>query len=295
MYSSLFFIIVFALFNCSESKKTTIQTSQKTFKPISKRQDSIPKTLVTCDSLKSFQTIEVGGRKIDIAVPNGAIKGNLLILQGFAFPKDDWCKKSSLCKKALAEGYVLIMPEMGKSNYMSRIYPETRADWRKEPQKAWLTDSVFQVLQKKYCLLLPNQKNYMIGLSTGARGVAVVALEHPTLFKAVAALSGDYDQSKIPQDRVHIGYMGAYQKFPKRWSEEENIVFQIAKWKTPIYLGHGKLDNVCPASQTKLFYDALQKNHPNLRVKLSMPANHTHDYKYWDWEVDNVLSFFREF
>lgn len=290
MYYLWFLILTsFLLLNCSESKK---EETPKVAKKVTIQEPVKPQTPV-CDSLKKFQTIYVAGRAVDIAVPIVPIKGNLLILQGFAFPKDDWCKKSSLCKKALAEGYVLIMPEMGKSNYMSHVYPELRADWKKEPQKAWLTDSVFSVLQKKYCLLLPTQKNYMIGLSTGARGVAVVALEHPTLFTAAAALSGDYDQSKIPQDKVHIGYMGSYQRFPKRWAEEENIVFRIATWKTPIYLGHGKLDNVCPASQTKLFYDALQKHHPNLKVKLSMPANHTHDYKYWDSEVDHVLSFFK--
>jgi len=288
-YLFSFILTSFLLLNCSESKK---ESPQKVVQKVAATEPP-KKEIPICDSLKSFQTIKIAGRDVDIAVPTVPIKGNLLILQGFAFPKDDWCKKSSLCKKALAEGYVLIMPEMGKSNYMSHIYPELRADWKKEPQKAWLTDSVFSVLQKKYCLLLPTQKNYMIGLSTGARGVAVVALEYPTLFTAAAALSGDYDQSKIPQDRVHIGYTGTYQKFPKRWAEEENIVFQIAKWKTPIYLGHGMLDNVCPASQTKLFYDALTKHHPNLKVTLSMPTNHTHDYKYWDWEVDNVLSFFK--
>ncbi|WP_448528457.1 prolyl oligopeptidase family serine peptidase [Raineya sp.] len=268
----------------NEVKTSHHDTTTKKHKPI-------------CDSLQSFQTLKIAGRLVDVALPNPKIpiKGNLLILQGFAFPKDDWCKKSSLCQKALAEGYILIMPEMGKSNYMSKLYPETRSDWRKEPQKHWLTDSVFQFLQEKYCLLLPTQKNFIVGLSTGGRGVAVVALEKPELFTAAAALSGDYDQSKIPQDRVHIGYMGAFQQFPKRWKEEENIVFQIQKWKTPIYLGHGKQDKVCPYTQTQVFYEALRKNHPTLKVKLNLPAQYAHDYKYWDYEVDNILAFFREF
>lgn len=250
-----------------------------------------------CDTILSWQTLYIAGRAIDIALPPMGVrrKANLLILPGFAFPKDDWCKRSSLCRKALAEGYTLIMPEMGKSNYMSKLYPQTRPDWRKEPQKSWLVDTLFKVLQEKYCLLLPSQKNFAIGLSTGGRGVAVVALAKPHLFTAVAALSGDYDPSQIPQDRVHIGYMGAYNLFPKRWQKEENILFYVKHWKTPIYLGHGKKDQVCPYTQTLAFYKALQTHHPNLKVKLNLPDTFAHDYQYWDYEVDKVLSFFREF
>ncbi|MFN3315618.1 MAG: prolyl oligopeptidase family serine peptidase [Raineya sp.] len=285
--SLLFFL------NCSEKNSEVKNIDSTKIAPISQVLASPPLPPL-CDTLAEFQTLSVAGHQVDIARPKGQSIGNLLVLQGFAFPKDDWCKKSTLCKKALSAGYTLIMPEMGKSNYMSKLYPQTRADWRKEPQKHWLTDSLFSFLQNKYCLLLPTQKNFMVGLSTGARGVAVVALEKPELFAAVAALSGDYEQSKIPQDRVHIGYMGSYQQFPKRWSEEENIVFQIKKWKTPIYIGHGKLDKVCPYQQSQIFYEAIRKNHPNLRVKLNLPAQYAHDYRYWDYEVDNILQFFGE-
>jgi len=247
----------------------------------------------TCDTLANFQTLLVAGHQVDIACPKAESVGNLLVLPGFAFPKDDWCKKSSLCRKALAAGYTLIMPEMGKSNYMSQIYPQTRPDWQKEPQKHWLSDSLFSFLQNKYCLLLPTEKNFIVGLSTGARGAAIIALEKPELFAAVAALSGDYEQSKIPKDRVHIGYMGTYKQFPKRWAEEESVVFQIKKWKTPIYIGHGKLDKICPYQQSKILYEALRKHHPNLPIKLSLPAQYAHDYRYWDYEVDNILEFFK--
>ncbi len=298
MQKQIWFYLLIA-WACSEKSFQPTQNPQQSQinQEILTHNNAIKEPISICDSLQNFQTLQIAGRLVDIALPDPKtpIKGNLLILQGFAFPKDDWCKKSSLCQKALAEGYILIMPEMGKSNYMSKLYPETRADWRKEPQKQWLIDTVFRFLQEKYCLLLPTQKNFIVGLSTGGRGVAVVALEKPELFTAVAALSGDYDQSKIPQDRVHIGYMGTFQQFPKRWKQEENILFQIHKWKTPIYLGHGKQDKVCPYSQTQIFYEALRKNHPKLKVKLNLPLQYAHNYQYWDYEVDNILAFFREF
>ncbi|MEM9981997.1 MAG: alpha/beta hydrolase-fold protein [Bacteroidota bacterium] len=246
------------------------------------------------DSLQSFQTLQIGKHLVDIALPKESvtIKGNLLILQGFNFPKDDWCKKSSLCKKALAEGYVLIMPEMGKSVYATKLYPETREDWRHYPTKTWLVDTVFSHLQEKYGLLLSSQQNYMIGLSTGARGIALVALDHPTLFTACAALSGDYDPTRVPNDRLITAYYGAYELFPTRWAQVDNVVAKIEEWRTPIYLGHGKRDKVVAWEETQWFYDQLIQQAPEFPVKLSLLEIYGHDYTYWDFEVDRVLDFF---
>lgn len=287
---ALLAVCLFVFLNCSKQEEKALKDNP----PSSLVALTDPLLASSCDSLAEFQTLTVAGHRVDIARPKSKSVANLLILPGFAFPKDDWCKKSSLCRKALAAGYTLIMPEMGKSNYMSKLYPQTRPDWRKEPQKHWLTDSLFSFLQSKYCLLLPTQKNFVVGLSTGARGVAVVALAKPELFTAAAALSGDYEQTQIPQDRVHIGYMGSYRQFPKRWAEDENIIFQIKNWKTPIYIGHGKLDKVCPYQQSQIFYEAIRRHHPNLRVKLHLPAQYAHDYRYWDYEVENILAFFEQ-
>jgi len=258
-----------------------------------KTTDLIQNPKKMCDSLQSFQTLTVQGHTVDIAVPKtDKIQGNIVILQGFAFPKDDWCKKTSLCKKALEKGYILIMPEMGKSNYVSEFYPETRKDWQKHPQKQWLVDTLFHFLQNKYYILLPEQNNFAVGLSTGGRGVAVCALAKPDIFKAVATLSGDFDQSKIPNDKVMIGYYGEYSKFEERWKTKDNIIHQIKDWKVPVYIGHGKLDPLVPYQQSELLYKSLQENCPDVPVKYHLSPVHAHNYTYWESEVDAVLSFF---
>ena len=250
-----------------------------------------------CLPLAQMQTLTIAGHDVDVATPKDSsqIKANLLILQGWSFPKDDWCKKSSLCKKALAQGYRLIMPEMGKSTYSSRLYPQTLAQWRKYPTLKWVTDSLIPHLQKQYCVMTPQQANFVVGLSTGARGAGLVVMNMPTLFKAAAALSGDFDQRKIPYDKIMTGFYGNIHQFPKRWAGEDNMVVNIQQFQTPFYLGHGKLDRVCPPAQTLLFYQTLKKHHPKLKTVLSMPAWAAHNYKYWDYEVDKFLNFFEEF
>ncbi|MCU0444665.1 MAG: prolyl oligopeptidase family serine peptidase [Microscillaceae bacterium] len=241
----------------------------------------------------SLTTLEIGGHWLDIHTPQGNSKGNIIVLPGWSFPRQDWCQKSALCRKARAAGYLLIMPEMGKSVYSSQFYPETLKDWQVYPNKAWLVNQMIPTLQKDYQMLLPNQKNYVLGLSTGGRGVAMLALALPDLFAACAALSGDFDQTQMPTDRLMIGYYGDYQRFKARWEGEDNPTRHAAHFKTPIYLGHGKQDKIVPVSQTEIFYKALKKANPKLIIRLNL-VNAQHDYAYWDSEVDNMLHFFAE-
>lgn len=260
----------------SESKKTGQNTNKKVY-----------------NTLDTFQTFKVAGHLTDILSPVGECKGNILVLPGWDFPRNDWCQKSSLCKTALKKGYRLIMPEMARSVYSSRYYKETLKEWLKYPNKGWLTDSLIPYLQNTYGILLTEQNNYVLGLSTGGRGVALLILAKPGFFKAGAALSGDFDQTKMPQDRLMIGFYGNYQQFPERWVGEDNPFRQIKNFKTPLYLGHGINDKIVPFEQSQLFYEALKKAQPDLKVIFNQ-AKGSHDYLYWDSEVEAMLKFFEE-
>ena len=242
------------------------------------------------DSLISTQ---ISGHWVDILYPESPqSKGNILVLPGWSFSRQDWCQKADLCKKASAEGYCLIFPEMGKSIYASQLYPETRDDWRQYPTLDWVLNAMIEQLQEEYQLLTSDQNNYLLGLSTGGRGVALIALKRPNLFKAAAALSGDFDQTKMPKDNLMRGFYGEYKKFPDRWEGVDNPQKQIEKFHTPIYLGHGKLDKIVPPNQTLHFYQALQHAHPKLKIVLHMP-DAAHNYAYWGSETDAVLDFYK--
>ena len=247
---------------------------------------------MTCSLDDSLISIKISGHWVDILYPDSFNpKGNILVLPGWNFSRQDWCQKANLCKKALTEEYCLIFPEMGKSIYASQHYPETRKDWLQYPTLTWVLDSLFPHLQENYNLLQNHQKNYILGLSTGGRGVALIALRKPELFKGAAALSGDFDQTKIPQDNLMKGFYGDYDKFPQRWEGKDNPQKLVKNFKTPIYLGHGKLDKVVPPDQTLKFYQALRQANPALKVILHLP-NAAHDYAYWGSETEAILDFF---
>lgn len=283
------------LISCGNAQKNT-QKAAFVVAPAAMKQSKIttPKTKVY-PVLDSIATLTIGGHKLDVRSPKGDIKGNIVVLPGWNFPKEDWCNKSSLCKTALAQGFRLILPEMSKSVYSAQFYPQTLATWKKYPDLNWVIKQMIPSLQKEYGILLTTQKNFLLGLSTGGRGVVAIGIATPALFVAGAALSGDYDPTKMTTDRLMIGYLGSYAQFPARWKTgEENLVYHAKRLKMGLYIGHGKQDRVVPFNQSLLLYNTLKKVNPELKVKYNW-VKAGHNYKYWNSEVDNMLKFFGEF
>jgi pimeloyl-ACP methyl ester carboxylesterase len=215
------------------------------------------------------------------APKNNPVKGVVILLPGWKLPVLDWCTKTTLCQKALAQGYVLILPEMDKSIYASQRFPETRKDWLQYATRKWFTDTLIPYFQKEYKLLMPHQNNFIMGLSTGARGVALLCLDCPEIFKKGAALSGDYNQTRMPKDALMTGWYGSMDTFPARWTGADNVVYRLMELKTPLYLGHGKADKIVPADQTIQFADSLRKHKPGL-IKCHIDETAGHTYDYWN-------------
>lgn len=240
----------------------------------------------------SDTTINISGVLVDLKFP-AEIKADLLILPGWNYERTKWCNESALCKKALEKGHRLILPEMGKSIYASNYFPKTRNDWLKYPTLTWLCDTMIPFLQKEFGVLKSENKNFIVGLSTGARGVILVS-NREQIFSAAAALSGDYDQTTMQKDNLFKGVYGEYSKFKERWEKMDNPTQQISLMKTPLYLGHGLADSIVPVEQTINFYKNLQKLRPDLKVQFHAPENQGHNFKYWNSEVEAILNFFEK-
>lgn len=280
-------LLIFALQTCKDKPQSQELS-------VDKPQFSHPSAQKTIQEPDSLISKTIGGHQVDIVNLRQDSPLSLLILPGWNFSRRDWCENSSLCQRATEEGYTLILPEMAKSIYARKLYPQTRDDWRVYPTLAWVTDTLIPHLQQEYKILLETQKNFIIGLSTGGRGVAMIALARPKLFTALAALSGDFDQTQMPSDRLMIGYYGSYQSYPQRWEGEDNPTKQATQWQSPIYLGHGTQDQVVPYQQTQIFYEAIKGQLSDSLIQLELvPAKH--DYAYWDSQVNPALAFFKKF
>lgn len=230
--------------------------------------------------------------RFSIHYPSSQIKGNILLLHGWNLPSNEWCDKTTLCKKSLDSGFVLIIPDFGKTTYQYQLYPETILKYRKYPTRQWIYDTAFVHLQKQFSLLLPSQNNFVCGLSTGGRGAALFALEHPEIFKACAALSADFDQTKIIDEPINNGFYGSFKKFPERWKGKDNIYNRAKEFIVPVFLAHGGSDKVCPFSQTENFYHSLKKLSPDLESEFFFEKSGGHNYLFWEKSTDKIISFF---
>lgn len=239
-------------------------------------------------------TIAFRGNPIRFSIhyPASQIKGTILLLHGWNLPSDEWCDKTTFCKKSLDSGFVLIVPDFGKTTYHFQIYPETILKYRKFPTREWMYDTAFVHLQNQFSLLLPTQNNFVCGLSTGGRGSALFALEKPELFSACAALSADFDQTKIIDEPINNGYYGSFKKFPDRWKGKDNIYNRANEFKVPAFLAHGVNDKICPFSQTENFYLLLKKINPNLQNEFFFEKTGGHNYQFWEKSTDKMISFF---
>ena len=246
----------------------------------------------------------------------------LLLLPGWNYADTQWCKRTSVCSTALSRGFDVMLVEMGKSVYMDSLYPEMRVDYREHPTRVWLWKEVLQPLQVRgyftdkgvpedpvrisngkvmYKSLRLPIPTFVMGLSTGARGALLLAIEHPEAFRGCAGLSGDYNPLSMKSDNLMINCLGKYEQVPWRWQGSNNIQLRINELSVPCYLAHGEADNVVPFQQSQQLFDA----HENARraagsssmrstMKLVLVKNGMHNYTFWGEQGIRALDFFEE-
>ena len=214
-----------------------------------------------------------------------------MVLPGYGYSDIEWCTKTSLCDKAKKLGFNLIFIEVQKSLYLKQYYPQTTASAKKYPTRTWLVDTVFKDLFAQK--LLNNKiKTFVLGLSTGARGAAILMLENPNIFAAAACLSGDYDPSLQKNDPLMINALGPYTQNTQYWMGDNNITQRAKEFKNPLFIAHGMQDKIVPVQQSIVLKDRLLKENPTLQLKYDFPSKGQHDYAFWNGEIDKLLAFF---
>ena len=148
----LIVIIVFVvLFNaCNTASNSSVEESTLVAKSYVSKSSDINNikndtTIVLYYQGTPFETLI---KAIDDSV---SFKGTILALHGWNLSYNDWCDSTSLCDKAKAMGYIVVLPNMGKSIYSRRYYPQTRKDWSTFPTRMWFQDSL--IVRKKWDLL----------------------------------------------------------------------------------------------------------------------------------------------
>ncbi|MCX7605713.1 MAG: prolyl oligopeptidase family serine peptidase [Bacteroidia bacterium] len=229
----------------------------------------------------------LGSCLVEIREPSHPPLRNLILLPGWNYSRTAWCERSTICTQALGRGYRLLLLEMGKSIYASQVFPETRPDWRAYPTLRTLLDTVFPELQKRG--ILADLPTFLLGLSTGGRGVVLLLAHTGTLFRGGAALSGDFDPHLDPRDPLLTGWYGRYSQ---RWEEVDNPLRYASQIQSPLFLAHGVADRVVPFQHSQRLYQVLQERNPTLPCTLHLDPAGGHDFLFWEKYGLKALDFF---
>lgn len=266
-----------------QNKLPMNQDSSKTFKDSVKVEQALE--ITTGDTI-----ILIGKTPVWIRTPKQKVIADILVLPGWNFEKEKICRETDFCDKALAKGYRLILPEMMKSVYASKYYPETRKDYTSFLTLTWVTDTMLPTLQKEYNVFTgPN--NYLHGISTGSRGAALVHMNTGKLFSKVVLLSGDFNNATMQTDNLLKNIFGPYNEFKDRWIANDNPWGQTAQWTAQLYIAHGNQDDVVDFKQSLTFADKIKNEHPECRIEKNF-IDAKHDFNFWNSTTDAVLAFF---
>lgn len=217
----------------------------------------------------------------------------LLVLPGWNFAASRWLDETRLRKLADSLHYRLVLPEMQRSVYATHYYAETTADMRAQPSGKWITDTLIPALQAKYGILKTTQFNGVMGLSTGGRGALYCLWKCPDVFSAAAALSGDFNQADMPNDRLMTAVYGTFTQHRNRWQQDDNAYAHAAEIRHPVFIAHGMNDAVVPPVQSTTMLARLKKEHPQQTYASHFPATEGHTFHFWDVELTGVFAFFQ--
>lgn len=234
-----------------------------------------------------IDTIQIeDGIRVRIVINDVKSKSDLILLTGWNFPLEHWNDSTGIIEIAKENGWNLIMPEMGKSIYHQRVYPETRADWSREKTVVWLTDTLFPRLRLSYGILDTGRFVRVLGISTGGRGAMALVNKEPGLIDEVISLSGDYSTISFPNDNLYRGYFGELSENAMIWKNED-LCKVPPQTKSKFILIHGEKDKIVPVEHSERLNDLLLSK--NKRVQFLKDSSGGHNYIFWKAMIDSVL------
>ena len=274
-------IILTTIISCQRKEKINFEklTPRKSFLYVDHRDD----TTFTIKRANNDLNVYL------LANNNFFTRGTVILLHGWDLSPLSWCDQTSFCNELLSMGYHVIIPDMGKSVYASQYYPETVGTMAMYPQLPFVLDTLLPFLQDSIHILNNSHNNFLIGYSMGARGALAIAENTENIFSRLVLISGEYDQTLIPEDNILTMYFGSYQQFPERWEGKDNLLRNIDKLNIPVLILHGQNDDVISAIQSDTLAKVLE-NKNKFYIK-TIYNNYGHDFDFVQKTIKDVNVF----
>jgi S-formylglutathione hydrolase FrmB len=196
------------------------------------------------------------------ASPDAPRSPLVLALHGWDHSAKMYADKGELGALADRHGFVVAIPDTGRTIFETRFYPQTRGKWTKAPGARWVGEIALPHVRRHFHVATDKQHTGVIGYSTGGRGAVLLAALYPE-FAFVGSVSGTYDlmalEPKTGEYRIHAIIFGARDKYPERWRLDDVMApANLARLTGQnLYVAHGDEDEAVPVDQLRRFEKAL--------------------------------------
>ena len=216
----------------------------------------------------------------------------LYLLHGYTDDYTKWMRMTSVERYATELGFVVIMPDGGKSFYTDMAFGD--------PYFTHITEEIPEYLSKWFPITKDPQYTFIAGLSMGGYGAVKIGLTYPERYGAIGSFSGALLMAQTAAQPI----AEEAEEWLKRLEKDIRLVFEdvdsivdgphdliwlaseAAKRKQipDMYLSCGTDDFVY--DNTSIFCQHLKKLHIDFEY-YEGPGNHNWDF--WDKEVLNYM------
>jgi len=238
---------------------------------------------------------------IQIYFPKDYVKGKkyrtIIALHQYSMTERDW-ESSGVESFANKYNMVIVCPSMKRSVYEDSFYPETSYEWNVIPGGKFIGETLIKFLGSNFSLALKRESTGIMGVEAGAHGALLTACYYPNRFKAAAGISGYYDPTAMPNNKMLEAVYGSYKMFPARWENDASPLTLAEKLKgVHVFLYHGLKYDVYQPEQSRIMaikIKQLQKKIPEYSIAYKENKNGSKGWVHWSGHVSDVMSFMNE-
>jgi len=210
----------------------------------------------------------------------------VIALHGWDHSPELFRDQSNLALLADTHGFVVAVPDTGRTIFETRFYKETRGKWRTVPGARLVGEVILPHLRKHFHVAADRRHTAIIGYSTGGRGAVLVAALYPE-FAFAGSVSGTFDlmslDPKSGEYRIHAIIYGNREKHADRWQRDNCVSPEhLAKLAgVELYTAHGAKDKSVPPAQLDALKHALE-GAPNVHATFVMVPDAGHEWPLWN-------------
>jgi S-formylglutathione hydrolase FrmB len=214
----------------------------------------------------------------------------LYLLHGLTGHYDNWTTKTKLADYAAQYAMIIVTPEGNNGWYIdSATVPADKYE-------TYILEELIPDVQRRYRAIEKREGRAIAGLSMGGYGAMKFGLKHPEMFSLAASMSGAFSAASWGEKELDPGAIrdSLMQTFgtansPTRVANDVPRLAREFSSKPKTLLPYLYID--C-GTEDFLFKD--NRDFVQLLVELKLPHEYrqlpgTHNWKYWDAQVQEVL------